>query len=388
MSTPNSSFLSRFQESFQRNFSERGDLGASVVVYQHGEPLIELADGFTSREQNSAWTLDTLVPVWSATKGPAAITCLLALHEAGIKLDHPVVSLWPAFGQNGKSSFTFAELLSHQAGVSALDEKANVEDFEAVIHALETQAPYPSPDSPRQGYHARTFGFILDQLVRLATRGTTLGDFFRQRFGDPLALDFWIGLPESEFSRVATLYPGKMRLGVKMDDFMKAYLGKETLTHRTFNSPLGLHAATDLNRPEIWAQSLASMGGIGSARALAKFYAMVAHGGWMNQQRFLPEEILSQLSTRLTQKFDDVLCTPISFGPGVMLDPLDAEGHKLRFLYGKSLKAFGHPGAGGSLAFADPERDLSFAYVMNQMEPGALPNERALDLVALLNELD
>lgn len=357
---------------FEENFSSRGDLGASVSVWQDGVEVLSLSQGFCDRAQTRPWTAETLAPVWSATKGPAAVCCLVALNEAGVALETPVADVWPEFAGGGKQGVSFAHLLSHTAGLCALDEPVSILDYAAVIGALERQRPLWEPGS-RHGYHARTFGFLVDEIVRRLTRAKSLGAYFHERFGGPLELDFWIGLPPEQWDRVSPVYPGRISAANQGTEFFKAFTKPGSLTQRTFTSPAGLNAVGDFNQPETWARGLASMGGVGSARGLAKFYALLP--------RVVPELVVRQLGRALFSGEDAVLCAPAAFAAGVMQDPVDESGQKLRRYFGSSLTAFGHPGAGGSLAFADPENGLAFAYVMNQMEVGALPGAKAVGLV-------
>ena len=372
---------------FERNFLERGELGASVSVFLGEEEIVNLAYGHANRERTSEWTDTTLVPVWSATKGPAAIACLQALEEASLSLETPVCEVWPRFVGGGKEHINFAHILSHTSGLSALDQKAPIIDKDAVIRAIESQTPSFVPGT-RQAYQARTFGFLLDEIVQRITGASSLGAYFRQRIGGPMGLDFYIGLPQSEWSRVATVYPGKMKIGGSDDAFLRAFGQRDSLTSRTFQSPVGLGSVQDMNQPDTWARGFASMGGVGSASALARFYSMLANGGWWKGSKLVSEWILQAMQRTLSQAYDDVLCTEIAFGAGMMRDPVDTGSNtKLRQLFGSSHSAFGHPGAGGSLAFADPERGFGFAYVMNQMELGVLPHDKALDLVKALDAL-
>jgi len=139
-----------------------------------------------------------------------------------------------------------------------------------------------------------------------------------------------------------------------------------------------------MNQPEARRVSIPSMGGIGSATSLAKFYGMLAEDGIFAGRRYASERVIRWMTTRRTQGFDKVLQTETAFSAGLMMDPLDDRGVKRRELMGPSVSAFGHPGAGGSLAFADPVNRIGFAYVMNQMEPGVLPGRRAQNLVRAL----
>lgn len=368
---------------FHDNFTARGELGASVSIWLHGKEWLNLGAGFTTREQTQAWTPDTLVPVWSATKGPAAVVCLMALHEAKLSLDTPVVETWHEFGQGGKQHLTFAQLLSHRAGLCALSQRVPITNFAAVVAALEQQTPL-WPNASVQAYHARTFGFLLDAIVRRLTGADSLGHYFDTIFGRPLDLDFWIGLPQVQHHRVTTLYPGKLRANNNDQAFLKAFSTPGSVTQQTFISPVGLNAVQDFNRPETWTGGYASMGGVGTAQALAKFYSVLANGGIRQNQQIVPPWIVQALSQPLSQADDAVLCVPMAFSAGMMMDPVDADGYKRRQKFGPNLAAFGHPGAGGSLAFADPSTGISFAYVMNQMEVGVLPSDKALGLVSAL----
>lgn len=380
------SFQQPLLEAFERNFRERGELGASVSVFMGDKEVLNLSSGHANRERTRPWSAETLVPVWSATKGPAAVACLCALDEAMLPLDSPVCEVWPRFAGGGKEGVSFLQVLTHTAGLSALDQPTPIHDYHAVVDALEQQRPL-FPPGTRQGYHARTFGFLLDEIVQRITGAESLGHYFNERIAEPMRLDFWIGLPRELMPHVATLYPGKMRVGATQDPFLQAFNTRGSLTQRTFASPAGLNAVQDLNNPDTLARGYASMGGVGSARALAAFFAMLANGGWWRGHKLVSEWILQALQTTYTQQEDAVLCTPMAFGAGMMRDPRDNFGEKIRRLFGSSESAFGHPGAGGSLAFADPERGFSFAYVMNQMELGALPNEKTLSLVEAVDGL-
>ena len=386
MSVPADDIRRALCEVFDRNFRERDELGASVSVWSGGEEVVSVSRGHENRERSREWKAETLVPVWSATKGPAALACLLALDEVRLPLDCPVGEVWPRFAIAGKARITFEQVLSHQAGLFALDREVSILDHAAVIAALEDQPPAGAFAS-RSAYHARTFGFLLDEIVRRITGADSLGAYFHDRLGAPMQLEFWIGLPREQYPRVAMLYPGRFRPDSVQDPFLRALGTKGSATQRAFRSPAGLNSVQDMNRATTWAQGLPGLGGVGSARGLAKFYSMLAHGGKWQGSQLVPGWCIDAFSRTVIQGGDDVLCAEVAFGAGVMRDPVDATGAKNRSFFGRMARAFGHPGAGGSLAFADPERDLSFAYVMNQMETGALPGPRTLDLVSALDEL-
>ena len=369
--------LQRLKPLFQENFEKFGELGAAMSVWQNGRPIVDLYGGFRDAHREKPWTSDTLVLVWSATKGIGAACVLHVLQEQKIDISQRVAEFWPEFAQAGKEKVTLAQLLSHQAALCALDRRVDVLDYDAVIRALESQTPL-SPPGTAHGYHARTFGFLLDELVRRIA-GKTLSDYWRENFAGPLNLDVWIGLPKKENSRVATMYAAKTlkAFGAEPKQFYADLVTPGTLARKTFTSPYGLHVISKMNEPAVRAHPIVSFGGIGSASALAKFYSMLANGGKFDGQTFFSEKALAWMTTTFADGIDRVFQIPTAFSAGFMKDSRNAA----RKILGPSGTSFGHPGAGGSHAFADPENKTAFAYVMNQMEQSLLPTEKSLRLV-------
>jgi CubicO group peptidase (beta-lactamase class C family) len=365
----------RLEPLFGDNFEQFDELGAAVSVWQDGEPIVDLYGGFRDARREKPWMPDTLVLVWSATKGIGSACLLHVLQEHQIDIHRRVAEFWPEFAQADKQNITLAQLLSHQAGLCALDRRVDVLDYGAVIHALEAQQPLWPPGTAH-GYHARTFGFLVDELVRRIA-GKTLSDYWQENFARPLSLDFWIGLPEKENPRMATMYAAKAGKSPKPKQFYADLITPGTLARKTFISPYGLHAITEMNNVSVRAQPIVSFGGIGSAFSLAKFYAMLANGGKSDGQTFFSGTTINWMTTTLADGIDLVFQIPTAFSAGLMKDPQNAA----RRMFGPSQKSFGHPGAGGSHAFADPENKIAFAYVMNQMEQSLLPNEKSLRLV-------
>ncbi len=360
---------------FERNFRERGEIGASVSVWWNGDEVLSLADGWMEKERKREWRAEALVPVYSATKAPAAASVLMALEGCDLGLKSPVREVWERFPV---VNATFEDLLSHRCGLVALDRVVSVWDHAAVIGALEAQTPeWALGDG--HGYHPRTYGFLLDEIVRRVS-GMSLGAYWRKMIAAPLGLDFWIGLPESEWPRVARLYPAKAGKNGLETPFYKALHTPGSLTNRAFGSPAGLQSVAEMNGPKAWAAALPAMGGIGTARALAKFYQM-AIGAIPGP---LGPAALHALAARSVDGDDRILCERTAFSCGCQLDPLDAAGAKMRWNYGPNHCAFGHPGAGGSHAFGDPVNGISFAYVMNQMELSVLPGSKTLGMVGAL----
>ncbi|WP_411844832.1 serine hydrolase domain-containing protein [Roseibacillus persicicus] len=369
--------LERLRAVFAENFAERDEIGASVSVWQNGREVATLSSGWCEREQERAWTDETLAPVYSVSKGPAAATFLLALKHAGLTPDDFVERVWPELGVG---DLTFLELLSHQAGLPGVNGVVEVANRAAVVTALEEAEPFWEPAS-EHGYHARSIGFLLDELCeRLLQK--RLGECWREWVAEPLGLDFWIGLPESEFPRVTKLYPGRYIVRKEEKAFYTAMQTEGSLARRAFGSLKGYQSASEMNDPAAWAGGFPAFGGVGSAKALAHFYQAVLG---QTAQEIFPAEIRDLLASRLVQGPDQVLQLETSFGAGTMFDPVHG-GKKSRQLFGPNLEAFGHPGAGGSHAFCDPQTGISFAYVMNQMELGLFPGERGLGLVRAVFE--
>jgi CubicO group peptidase (beta-lactamase class C family) len=372
---------SRIEPLFGENFSRFGELGAAVSIWQNGELIFDLHGGFRDRKREQPWKDDTIALVWSATKGIGSACLLHVLQENKIKIERCVSEFWPEFAGSGKREITLAQLLSHSAGICALDENADVTDFPGVIRALEKQAPLWPPGSAH-GYHARTFGFLIDELTR-RINGISISKYWRTIFADPLSLDFWIGLPDELNSRCATIYPAKVGTPAQPNnrpsgsDFYRDVVTPGTLQRKTFTSPYGLNAVSEMNKPANRRRDFVSFGGIGSASALAKFYGMLANGGEIGGRRFFGNDSIKLMTAMISDGLDRVFEIPTAFSAGFMKDSARVR----RKIFGPSPPAFGHPGAGGSHAFADPENKIGFAYVMNQMEQFVLPNEKSLRIV-------
>lgn len=372
------------EERFLRNFEEKGELGAAVSVWKDGEEVVSLNRGWCDKEKTIPWEKNTLVPVWSATKGPAAVATLLALHENGFAIHSRVAELWPELRAASSSKLKLAGLLSHQSGLPALDpdKRATILSHRGVIRELETQTPFWEPGKGH-GYHPRTFGFLLDEIVRRATGGTTLAQFWNTRLAKPLRLDFHLGdLNQSHLDRLATMIPPTVsRPSEEELPFFRALAQKDSIAQSAFSSPAGMRALSDINKLEYLQAGIPSLGGIGTASALGEFYSILAHDGVQNGVTVIPKPVVEAARSLQCDGEDKTFMIPTAFTCGFMKDPTDVSGEKLRHRFGPSTRAFGQPGAGGSHAFADPENGFSFAYVMNQMEVGVLPNQKSLDLV-------
>jgi CubicO group peptidase (beta-lactamase class C family) len=242
--------------------------------------------------------------------------------------------------------------------------------WDPVVAAIAAQAPNWEPGT-RHGYHARSFGWIAGELVRRVT-GKTLGRMFADEIAAPLGLDFWIGLPESEEARTATLIPAPPPEDPHVRALLERLMGPETLLGRVIAGPSGLFAYdTRWNRREFHAAEMPSSNGVGTARAVARMYAALAHE--VDGVRLLRPETIALARTTHAEGPDAVLGLPTRFGLGYMLPPA--------LSVAAAPTALGHPGAGGSLGFADPETELGFGYVMNQMQLGTTGDPRSRALV-------
>lgn len=368
--------LGRFIDLFSENFDKLGELGASICIWHNGSQVLNLADGFWDPEKTVPWSAQTPVLIWSATKGLASACLLHALSRQNISLERRVVDFWPEYDRNGKGQTTLLHVLSHQAGQPALrDDSISVLDHQAVAEQLAAQEPFWVPGEAH-GYHPRTFGFLVDELLRRITQCTDVGAYFRETFTNPFKLDLWIGAPESVLEDIAPIYaPRKARTQNKEEDrFYETLASPGSLASESFSTPAGFRAPSLLNDPKIRMHPIPSFGGIGTAQSLAQFYYLFGSGD------LLDANTIEQVSKLQCSGEDRVLLIPTAFGAGFMKDPVENH-NKTRSLFGPALTAFGQPGAGGSNAFFDPEHKVAFAYVMNQMEPGLFPNQKSLRIV-------
>lgn len=374
----------KVQRAFEENFQRGEEVGAALSIWRNGEEIVSLSEGYSDGARSRPWTNETLVLIWSATKGIASACLLHAVRAAGLNLNTRVADIWPEFAAAGKSAICLGQLTSHQAGLAALDQATlSVFDHDALATSLAAQAPNWEPGTSH-GYGPRTYGVLADELIRRLTK-LTLGEYWRREFAEPLDLSIWIGLPESEHHRVAQMLPAKMGCDDSETAFMQAMATSGTMSRRAFSAPAGLTGASAMNSPAVRGASLPSLGAIANVSSLGKFYAVLAGGGEWKGRRYFDPTVLEWMTTPLSNGTDEVLLTDTAFSAGFMMDPFDAvTGSKKRTLLGTSPKAFGHPGAGGSLAFADPQNHVSFAYAMNQMHMGVLPSERTHRLVNAL----
>jgi CubicO group peptidase (beta-lactamase class C family) len=365
---------------FERNFSERGEVGASVCVTVDGERVVDLWAGSAETEAGSQpWNADTLVTVFSCSKGMTALCAHVLAARGKLDLDAPVGEYWPQFaagGGGGKQQATVRMMLDHSVGVPAWREKlpdGSAYDWDYMVERLEAEAPFWEPGT-RHGYHMLSFGWTVGELVRRVA-GCSLGTFLRQEIAGPYDADVWLGLPEGEQHRVARVIP------FVPDPKNPSAFTAAIRADRTSLSALALlnQGGFNPNSRKAHRAEIGGAGGLATARGLAAMYRPLALGG----EDLVDADSLSRMGeVAVATESDATLLTGSRFSLGFMKS-MDNRRRRTgdRDSAILSSAAFGHVGAGGSIGFADPSCRMSFGYTMNRMGPGILLNDRSQPLV-------
>jgi CubicO group peptidase (beta-lactamase class C family) len=359
---------------FEENFAKRGDVGASVAITIDGEPVVDLWGGWADAARTRRWERDTIVNVYSSTKGMLAL-CLHMLADRGLlDLDAPVARYWPEFAQAGKESLPVRYLLTHQAGLPAVRRPVPDEavyEWETMIHALEEQEPWWTPGT-KQGYHAATFGWLNGEVLRRVT-GRTFAQFFADEVGGPLDVDFHIAFGPELDARVADMLPPVPVPGAAGPSLATWLSDPDSLAGKVFGNPPRPPAVANTRR---WrAAEIPSSNGHINARSFARVYGALACGGALGGVRLLSPEAVERAAALQVRSMDEVLGMETSRSLGFML-PIPEQGDP------RGPRAFGHAGMGGSVGFADPERRMGFGYAMNQMGPAVDTRWRELAVAA------
>jgi CubicO group peptidase (beta-lactamase class C family) len=368
----------RVRDAFEANFAKGLEIGAAFSAYHRGQKVVDLWGGVADVATNRPWDEDTMALVFSTTKGATAVCANKLAQEGKLDVDAPVADYWPEFAAGGKADIPVKFLLSHQAGLAWVDGEMSLEEalsWDPVVDALARQVPHYAPGS-EHGYHATTYGWLVGEVVRRVT-GKSVGTYFRDEIAAPLGLDFWIGLPASEESRVAPLVGGLADPALASDPEVRALIndimGPDTVLGKALFAPGGALSGPDVwNSRALHAAEIPAAGGIGDARSLARMYAACI--GAVDGVRLLDDEQLRRATTQLTTGPNRVLLDmDIQFGLGFMLRSTLIE------LGGP--RSFGHFGAGGSVGWADPDAELAFGYVMNRMDMGLAGDVRSYELM-------
>ena len=352
------------REAFADNFVRLRELGAGCCAYQRGEKVVDLWGGIRNKQTGEPWEQDTMVIVYSATKGLAAMTLAIAHSRGWLDYEERVATYWPDFAQHGKERITVRQLLAHQAGLYVLDEpltRSLVADLDRLAVVLARQTPAWEPGT-RQAYHGITLGFYESELLRrLDPRHRSLGQFFQDEIASPLGLDVYIRLPESiADSRLATMARPSW---LEMMHGFPLRLAIDTMNRRSKISQALRGSELPHDEHRVYARNLEvpSGGAVGTARAIARAYSAFATGG--RELGLRPEtlQLLAAPAVPPTRGFyDECMKVPgVQFSLGFMKStPALPFG---------SASSFGSPGAGGALGFADPVTGIGYAYVTNRM---------------------
>jgi CubicO group peptidase (beta-lactamase class C family) len=373
------------RDAFQANFDNGTEVGAAFSAYHKGQKVVDLWGGVADQQTGTPWEEDTIILVFSTTKGMTAICANKLAQEGRLDVEAPAATYWPEFARNGKDDITVAHLLSHQAGLAWVDGEMTLEEvysWEPVIEALQDQKPHWEPGT-QHGYHATTYGWLVGEVIRRVV-GTSVGTYLRNEIAGPLDLDLWIGLPVSEDHRAARLI-SMFPPGMTVDDLKNVsddnpiaqliaqFLGPDTMLGKALFAPGGAFKDwEDFNSTALRAAEIPAANGVCDARSLARLYAACVSE--VDGIRILTPEQVKAATVRRTEGPNTILMDmDIQFGLGFMVSS------SLMTLGGPN--SFGHFGAGGSVGWADPDAELAFGYVMNRMDLGLAGDLRSFNLV-------
>ena len=357
-------------DEFERNFAERGELGASVAVTVGGDTVVDLWGGHADPEHDRTWDKDTVCVAMSSTKGVTALAVHLLASDGELDVDEPVATYWPEFAAAGKERVLVRHLLTHQAGLPALRDPVppgGFYDWDDIVGRLAAEPPFWEPGT-RHGYHALTFGFLFGEVVRRVT-GRSLGRFVADEIAGPLGLDLYIGLPEGLGPRVARLVPPPdPRPGDPIPRFLLQAISEPgSIPWLVMQNNGGYLVPGEWDSPAALAAELPASGGVMNARALAGMYRSIVHDGRIGRFSLDPEDVARMASVQSAVGEDAVLYGPGRWTLGFLKAGYTPRGVEPPSVISLAEEAFGHTGQGGSIGFGDPACEMSFGYVMNQM---------------------
>jgi CubicO group peptidase (beta-lactamase class C family) len=351
------------KEAFAENWAKHGEVGASLALVVDGELVVDLWGGHADAARTRAWERDTIVNVYSTTKGVTTMCAHRLVDEGLLDVDAPVATYWPEFAQGGKENVTVRHLLSHRAGLPAFREflpAGSAGKWEFLTEKLAATEPWWEPGT-QHGYHAVTFGYLVGEVIRRIT-GTSVGTYFRKELAEPLGLDFHIGLAEEHDVRTAEMIPAPAVMPDPSTPMGQAMLNPNSMQFRAFMmSPEALQPGY-VNTREWRAAEIPAANGHGDARSLARLYGALATDGTLDGQRVLSKEAIAAATAEQAYGMDSIIFFPMRYGLGFMLEHPEGE---MRLSPGGSI--FGHAGMGGSFGYADPEAGIGMGYTMNRM---------------------
>jgi len=375
-----------------------GDDGASLALVINGELVLSIAAGIGQNrvlnKKDIAWNENTLVNVFSAGKGLVAVCILQLVQQGKLELDKPVMHYWPEFAQFNKKDITVKQVLIHRSGLSAFHHtiaQDQIFDWSLMTHAITQDEPWWQPDSA-QGYSPFIYGWILGELIKRVAGAKSMNDYFQQAVALPLNVDCFFGVPDKKLSQIVDTLPLKnmplkklSEIAVSTSDADSFALGKimkadpRGVTNRAFSNPISVMTSTN---SLAWRQAqIPAANAHTNAIGLAKIYGDLAS----STSRLLDKNTLSLCWQEQTFEMDKVLGLPLRFACGFML----SQAQRTDCRYGRGVRAFGHPGAGGSVGFANPDYQLGFGYTTQRMGQSLLIDQRAINLIdAIYTVLD
>ena len=359
------------REAFAALLTQGQQRGGAVCIQIAGESVVDIWGGVAGQSSEQLWQKDTLVNLFSCTKTFTAVAALQLVAEGALDLDAPAAELWPEFAQQGKSCITLRQLLCHRAGLPAIRSPLPAEalyNWPQMTQALVREQPWWLPGT-HQGYAPMTYGWLVGELIQRAD-GRAVGEAISARVAHPINLDFHLGLAEQDLPRVAFLSRGRNDFGdAAAQRLMKvAQTAPQSLTALSFNNPPGLMQSANKREWQCFVQPATN--GHGNARTLANFYSALLDNKLLNHKQLTDMRREHSIGEDLT------LLAHTRFGLGCWLDQSIENA-----TFGLGSNSFGHPGAGGCLGFADPDREVGFGFVTNTLGPYVLMDPRAQMLV-------
>ena len=351
---------------FENYFLKQEEIGASFAIYKQGKPLIDLHGGFKDKN-NSNWQENTIVNIFSATKGIYEIIVSILIDQNILDLEKPVSYYWDAFKQSNKKEIKLKHILSHQSGLYRFKEKITQQDlldWNKIIAILEKQEP-DHLCGEKTYYHAKTHGFLVGEVIKKITK-KSLGKLVLELLSNKLGLDFFIGTPKNKLSNIAFLYEDKKE-------------SKFSAEFNAFNNPE--HEINFYNKENWQTAEVPSMNGHGNARSIAKIYDTFVNDLILEKNILLSKSSIKKCLTEGVGRIDESLMLPIRWSQvGLIL--------RGGWLFGKNKESFGHNGWGGSLGFADPILGIGVAYTTNKINPTMASDQRIINLLKKFYEIE
>jgi CubicO group peptidase (beta-lactamase class C family) len=373
--------FARVREVMEANLADGLELGAAISIVIDGRSVCDVWGGWRDIAKTKPWQRDTIVNVYSATKGIATMAALMLVDQGKLDLDRKAADYWPEFAAHGKGDVPVRWLFCHKAGVPGVRRALTLDDlydFDRYAGMIAAEEPFWTPGT-RHGYHALSIGHLLGMLIKLID-GRSIGRFVKDELSDPFGLDFHIGSGPELDGRIADMQMPPPPPPGEFDVLGEILNHPGSAGFQAFFNPPAIHP--DVVNSRAWrGAELAAGNGHGNARGLARIYGALATDGRLDGKAVLSPQTIAMANTEQSRGPDAVLADQSTrFGLGFMMTQLDVE----HAAFGPSPRAFGHPGAGGSLGYADPDTGIGFGYVMNQMRGGLVTGPRARELIDAL----